>query len=51
MGQGYAEDRCRWDTCQEIFSDLISKRDTPWQLRKIAVNGNIFLTTTMAGIS
>jgi len=42
MGQGSAEDRCRCGTSQEIFSDLISKRDTPSQLRMIAVNGTYF---------
>jgi hypothetical protein len=32
MGQGGAEDPCRFSTCQETFGDLTSKRDTPGQL-------------------
>jgi len=42
MGQGCVEDPCRRSTCQEIFGDLTSKRDTLCQLNNTAVKGTYF---------
>jgi len=47
VGEGCAEDRCRRATCQEIFGDLTSKRDTPCQLLTNGSKRNIFLTTAL----
>ena len=48
VGKGRAEDRCRRSTCQEIFGDLTSKRDTPYQLLTNGSKRNMFLTTAIS---
>jgi len=48
MAQACVEDPCRCGTCQEIFGDLTSKRDTLCRLLTNGSKRNMFLTTALA---
>ena len=49
MDQRSAEDPCRRGTCQEIYSDLNSKRNTLAPLQDCRKR-NIFMTTAISAV-